>query len=127
MPQSNDGVLANRSSDIDRSIKSNTIKEMRDVIVGTLMLSSGVWFSLGFAYADFGMLWVAVFLAVLTFALCFAEAVYKRRYKSYDVQTYECVRYGDEFFLKDESGAVRPSSRAEVSKLYSKNQITKFK
>ena len=100
---------------------------MRDVIVGTLMLSSGVWFSLGFAYRDCGMLWVAVFFAMLTFALCFAEAVYKRNYKSYDVQTYECIRYGDEFFLKDESGAVRPSSRAEVSKLYSKNRITKFK
>ena len=101
---------------------------MRDVIVGTLMLSSGVWFSLGFAYADFGMLWVAVVFALITFAVLIGEGIYKRNYKSYDLpQTYECIRYGDEFFLKDESGAVRPSSRAEVSKLYSKNQITKFK
>ena len=100
---------------------------MRDVIVGTLMLSSGVWFSLGFAYTDFGMLWVAVVFALLTFGFCIAEAIYKRNYKSYDVQTYECIRYGDEFFLKDEHGSVRPSNRAEVSKLYSKNQITKFK
>ena len=33
---------------------------MRDLIVGTLLLSSGVWFSLGFAYADFGMLKVSM-------------------------------------------------------------------
>lgn len=38
---------------------------MRDLIVGTLLLSSGVWFSLGFAYADFGMLKVSIALAVL--------------------------------------------------------------
>jgi hypothetical protein len=99
---------------------------MRDVIVGTLMLSSGVWFSLGFAYRDFGMLTLAVVFALLTFGFCIAEAVYKRTYKSYDIQTYECIRYGDEFFLKDEHG-IRPSNRKEVSKLYANNQITKFK
>jgi hypothetical protein len=101
---------------------------MRDVIVGTLMLTSGAWFSFGFAYRDFGMLQVSVVFALITLAVLIGEGIYKRNYKSYDKpQTYECIRYGDEFFLKDESGAVRPSDRQEVSKLYSKNQITKFK
>jgi hypothetical protein len=101
---------------------------MRDVIVGTLMLTSGAWFSCGFAYADFGMISVSVVFGLITLVVLIGEGIYKRNYKSYDLpQTYECIRYGDEFFLKDESGAVRPSSRAEVSKLYSKNQITKFK
>jgi len=101
---------------------------MRDVIVGTLMLSSGVWFSLGFYYADFGMLMLAVAFGLLTAIFCIAEAIYKRNYKSYDVvHTYECIRYGDEFFLKNEFGGMRPSNRQEVSKLYANNQITKFK
>jgi len=100
---------------------------MRDLIVGTLMLTSGAWFSFGFAYRDFGMLKVSVVFALIVFAILIIEGIYKRNYKSYDVQTYECIRYGDEFFLKDEHGAVRPSDRKEVAKLYSKNQITKFK
>lgn len=92
------------------------------------MLTSGVWFSLGFAYADFGMLAMAVIFSFITFAFLIAEAVYKRTYKSYDVETYTCIRYGDEFFLEDNKyGSIRPSTRAEVSKLFSKNQITKFK
>ena len=104
---------------------------MRDVLVGTLMISSGIWFSLGFAYADFGMLKVSVVLALLTAAFLLVEAVYKRnkRVPQADVKWIEvklqAVRHGDEFFIKNvETGMIRPSSRDEVSELWNKGQIT---
>lgn len=102
---------------------------MRDFIVGTLLLSSGVWFSLGFAYADFGLLQVSVVFALLTAVFLVGEftlTLISIR-KSYDVETFVCIRYGDEFFLEDVNQVLRPSTRKEVARLFKQNRITKFK
>ena len=102
---------------------------MRDFIVGTLLLSSGVFFSLGFAYADFGLLQVSVVFALLTAVFLVGEftlTLISRR-KSYDVETFVCIRYGDEFFLRNELGYVRQSSRTEVFELNAMGRITNWK
>ena len=100
---------------------------MRDLIVCALLGSSGVWFSLGFAYVDFGMLKVSVVLALLTAAFLLVEAVYKRNKRVPQVEAeilLQAVRHGDEFFIKNvETGMIRPSSRDEVSELWNKGQI----
>lgn len=100
---------------------------MRDFIVGTLLLSSGVFFSLGFAYADFGLLQVSVVFALLTAVFLVGEFTLTRKRKSYDVETFVCIRYGDEFFLEDVNQVLRPSTRKEVARLFKQNRITKFK
>ena len=100
---------------------------MRDFVVGTLLISSGIWLSLGFAYVDFGMLKVSVVLALLTAAFLLVEAVYKRNKRVPQVEAeilLQAVRHGDEFFIKNvETGMIRPSSRDEVSELWNKGQI----
>ena len=102
---------------------------MRDLIVGTLLLSSGVWFSLGFAYADFGMLKVSIALAVLNAMFLVGEFTLKiiSKRKSYDTEKFVCIRYGDEFFIEDVNQVLRPSTRREVARLFKQNRITKFK
>ena len=102
---------------------------MRDFIVGTLLLSSGVFFSLGFAYADFGLLQVSVVFVLLTTLFVVGEFTLMliSRRKSYDVETFVCIRYGDEFFLEDVNQVLRPSARKEVARLFKQNRITKFK
>jgi hypothetical protein len=102
---------------------------MRDFIVGTLLLSSGVFFSLGFAYADFGLLQVSVVFALLTAVFLVGEFVYLRRKAKRESEsaTYTCIRYGDEFFLRNELGYVRQSSRTEVFELNAMGRITNWK
>jgi len=102
---------------------------MRDLMVGTLLLSSGVWFSLGFAYADIGMLQVSAVFVLLTTLFVVGEFTLMliSRRKSYDVETFVCIRYGDEFFLEDVNQVLRPSTRKEVARLFKQNRITKFK
>ena len=100
---------------------------MRDLLVGTLMISSGVWFSLGFAYADFGMLKVSAVLFVLNAMFLVGEFTLISRRKSYDTEKFVCIRYGDEFFLEDVNQVLRPSTRKEVARLFKQNRITKFK
>jgi hypothetical protein len=98
---------------------------MRDLLVGTLMISSGIWFSLGFAYADFGMLKVSIVLALLNILFVVCEAVYKRSKRKPKAEVLlQAVRHGDEFFIKNVvTGSLRPSSREEVSDLWCKGQI----
>ena len=102
---------------------------MRDLMVGTLLLSSGVWFSLGFAYADIGMLQVSAVFVLLTTLFVVGEFTLMliSRRKSYDVETFVCIRYGVEFFLEDVNQVLRPSTRKEVARLFKQNRITKFK
>ena len=102
---------------------------MRDLMVGTLLLSSGVWFSLGFAYADIGMLQVSAVFVLLTTLFVVGEFTLMliSRRKSYDVETFVCIRYGDEFFLEDVNQVLRPSTRKEIARLFKQNRITKFK
>jgi len=72
---------------------------MRDFIVGTLMLSSGAWASLGFYNRDFGMLIIgAIFLLLLIF-LVVAESIYKRFVLS-KLPKFTAIAYGDEWFRK---------------------------
>ena len=104
---------------------------MRDFVVGTLLTSGGVWFSLGFAYADRGMLQAAIVFGLLTAVFLVCEFIYNRVKPApqADVQWIEvklqAVRHGDEFFIKNlETGTLRPSSRDEVSELWNKGQIT---
>ena len=99
--------------------------DMRDFIVGTLMLSSGVWASLGFAYRDFGMLVIAVVFSLLLLGFVVGEFVYKRWILS-KLPKFIAISYGDEWFLKDERGVLHPSYRREVSDLMLSGQITKF-
>lgn len=103
---------------------------MRDLIVCALLGSSGVWFSLGFAYADFGMLKLSVLFAVLTAVFLVCEFIYNRSKSVPQVEVkwvevkLQAVRHGDEFFIKNlETGTLRPSSRDEVSELWNKGQI----
>ena len=102
---------------------------MRDLMLGTLLLSSGVWFSLGFAYADIGMLQVSAVFVLLTTLFVVGESTLMliSRRKSYDVETFVCIRYGDEFFLEDVNQVLRPSTRKEIARLFKQNRITKFK
>ena len=101
---------------------------MRELIVCALLGSSGVWFGLGLAYADFGMVQVSVVLALLTAAFLLIEFVYKHNKPVPQVEAeilLQAVRHGDEFFIKNvETGMIRPSSRDEVSELWNKGQIT---
>ena len=102
---------------------------MRDLLVSTLLISSGVWFSLGFAYADFGMLKVSAVLLVLNAIFLVGEftiTLISHR-KSYDTEKFVCISYGDEFFLEDVNQVLRPSTRKEVARLFKQNRITKFK
>jgi len=102
---------------------------MRDVIVFTLMLKSAVWFVLGVSYADFGMMKVSVVFTLLLAAFLVGEFVYLKRKAKRESEsaTYTCVRYGNEFFLKNELGYMRPSSRTEVFELNSMGKITEWK
>ena len=97
---------------------------MRDLLVGTLMICSGIWFSMGFAYADFGMLKVSIVLALLNVAFVVCERLYKRSKRKPKEVLLRAIRYGDEFFIKNvQTGTMRPSSREEVSDLWCKGQI----
>ena len=98
---------------------------MKDFVVGTLMISSGIWCSMGFAYADFGMLKVAVVLALLNILFVACVAVYKRRQRKPKAQVLlQALRYGDEYFIKNvATGTMRPSNRDEVNDLWCKGQI----
>jgi hypothetical protein len=98
---------------------------MRDFVVGTLMLSSGVWASLGFYHADFGMLIIAVVFTLLLLTFILAEFIYKKWILS-RLPKFVAISYGDEWFLKDERGVMHPSYRKEVSDLMLSGQITKF-
>jgi len=98
---------------------------MRDFIVGTLMLSSGAWASLGFYNRDFGMLIIgAIFLLLLIF-LVVAESIYKRFVLS-KLPKFTAIAYGDEWFLRDERGVMHQSYRKEVSDLMLSKQIIGF-
>lgn len=99
---------------------------MRDFVVGTLLISGGVWFSLGFAYADRGMLQAAAVFGLLTAVFLVCEFIYNRVKPAPQVYVkLQAVRHGDEFFIKNlETGTLRPSSRDEVSELWNKGQIT---
>ncbi len=101
---------------------------MRDFIVCTLLISGGVWFSLGFAYADRGMLQAAAVFGLLTAVFLVCEFIYNRVKPAPQVEAeilLQAVRHGDEFFIKNvETGMIRPSSRDEVSELWNKGQIT---
>lgn len=104
---------------------------MRDVVLMATMLSSGTWFCLGFAYADKGMLFVSVLFGLLTLVLKIYMVLIDRRVTAkrefFDSETFTCIRYGDEFFLQNSKGAMRVSSRKEVSDLHVAGRISQFK
>lgn len=98
---------------------------MRDFIVGTLMLSSGAWASLGFYNRDFGMLIIGAMFSLLLLLFVVGEFIYKRWILS-RLPKFVAISYGDEWFLRDEHGVMHHSYRKEVSDLMLSGQITKF-
>jgi len=100
---------------------------MRDFVLLTTMMSSGTWFSLGFYYADRGMLMLSVLFGILTIGLKVLFVIRDHSVIVNDLPTYECTRYGEEFFLKGEDGVMRPSTRIEVSSLLDQGRITDWK
>ena len=97
---------------------------MRDLLVGALMICSGIWLSMGFAYADFGMLKVSIVLALLSAAFVVCESLYKRSKRKPKAVLLQAIRHGDEYFIKNvQTNTMRPSSREEVSDLWCKGQI----
>ena len=104
---------------------------MRDVISFTLMLTSAVWFSLGFAYADKGMLFLSVAFGLMTLLFRIYTAIIDRKRalkrEFFKAEKFTCIRYGDEFFLQNDSGMMRVSNRKEVSDLFVAGRISSFK
>lgn len=98
---------------------------MRDFIVGTLMLSSGTWVSLGFYNRDLGMLIIGAMFSLLLLLFVVGEFIYKRWILS-GLPKFVAISYGDEWFLRDERGVMHQSYRKEVSDLMLSGQITKF-
>lgn len=89
------------------------------------LLKTGLWFSLGFAYADMGLLVVSIAFAIISVVLVIIGRLMDERATMNEM--YEFVRYGDEVFLKDSSGWLHPSSRKQVAALYEQGRLLNWK
>jgi hypothetical protein len=89
------------------------------------LLKTGLWFSLGFAYADMGLLVVSIVFAIISVVLVILGRLMDQRAAMNEM--YEFVRYGDEMFLRDMDGVLLPSSRSEVAALYEQDRLLNWK
>jgi len=87
------------------------------VFLSVSALSFITWVAVGYM----GFLWLTIIWGVMFTLTLIGEP------KSYDTETFVCIRYGDEFFLEDVNQVIRPSTREEVSRLFNQKRITKFK
>lgn len=89
------------------------------------LLKTGLWFSLGFAYADMGLLVVSIVFAIISVVLVILGRLMDQRDAMSEM--YELMRYGDELFLKDSNGWLHPSSRKEVGALHEQGRLLNWK
>ena len=89
------------------------------------LLKTGLWFSLGFAYAEMGMLVVSIAFAIISIVLVIIGRLMDERAAMNEM--YEFVRYGDEVFLRDMNGVLLPSSRKQVAALYEQDRLLNWK